>query len=117
MASTTPTIQRLPREQFSWVTAVFMSFLFERAEIGEPPGAHEEILDEIDIDNLPEEAVESVKRLILSSSHQQNYQLHQADYELAEDEELLEWFRGESSVDGNLTGAEHMEKLYDSIRD
>ena len=117
MASTTPTIQRLPREQFSWVTAVFRSFLVERAGIGEPLGAHEEILDEIDIDSLPEEAVESVKRLILSSSQQQNYQLHQADYELAEDEEFLEWLRGESSVDENLTGTEYMEKLYGSIRD
>jgi integrase len=96
MSSTTPTMQRLPREQFSWVRAVFMSFLVERTELGEPPGAHDEIMDRINIDNLPEEAIEKVKHLIMSTSHQENFQLHQANYELAENEEFLEWLRGEN---------------------
>ncbi|WP_262178313.1 tyrosine-type recombinase/integrase [Haloarcula laminariae] len=99
MSSTTPALQRLPREQFSWVNAVFMSFLVERAGIGEPPGAHDEIMDVINIDNLPEEAIDKVKHLILSTSFAENYQLHQADYELAENEEFLDWLRGDSNLE------------------
>ncbi|MCU4717600.1 site-specific integrase [Halapricum hydrolyticum] len=93
MSGTTPTMQRLPREQFSWVNAVFRSFLVERVGLGDPPGSHDEIMEIINIENLPEEAIEKVKHLILSTSFGANYQHHQADYELAENEEFTEWLR------------------------
>jgi len=117
MSSTTPSIQRLPREQFGWVRAVFRSLLAERLGPEGPSGPHDEIMDVIDTNNLSEEEVEEVEQLYLSTGLKENYQLHQADYELAENEEFLEWLRGESLENEDLTGTEYMEQLYGSTRD
>jgi hypothetical protein len=98
MSSTTPTMQRLPREQFSWVRAVLSSFLVEAAGLGEPPNAHNEILDVINIDAVPADAVDAAEELILRTSFEENYQLHETEYELAENEDFLEYLRGDSQL-------------------
>jgi len=74
-------------------------------------------MDVVNINNLSEEQIEKVKQLYVSTDIKENYQFHQADYELAENEGLLEWLRGESFEDENLSGAEYKKKVYESLKD
>lgn len=110
MASTTPPMQRLPRDQFSWVSAVIRSFLVESEGFGSPPPAHEEIVEMIDTTNMPEGAIEDAKQLIVSHSLKENYEENEVAYEMSENEEFLEYLRGERGL-----GID--ENPYEELRD
>lgn len=114
ISSTTPTMQRLPREQFAWVQKVFRSFLAERLELGSTP-KDDEILDVINVNNPSEESTEKIKQLVLDTNLQDNYQLHQADYEIAEDDEFLEWLRDDIGVSQDDLKRKSVEDQLDEI--
>lgn len=91
LSSTTPTMQRLPRDQFLWVRAVFRSVLFECTDyITEPPRAHDEILMKINTKEVSDDMIDVAEHLLLTTTIKDNYQEHAVDYELSESEEFVE---------------------------
>jgi len=116
LSSTTPTMQRLPRDQFMWVTAVFRSALFEQTDyITESPVAHDKILTKINIKEISDDSIAAMKHILLTTNITENYQERQVDYELNESEEFIEELQKrfpEPQYDGDIDA---MEQIYNEF--
>jgi RNA polymerase subunit RPABC4/transcription elongation factor Spt4 len=116
LSSTTPTMQRLPRDQFLWVEGVFRSLLFRFTDhLSDRPRAYDEILTKINLDKVTQDVIDAAEHILLTTSIEKNYQENQVEYKLSESEEFIEQLEAGFPVPQDESDIESTERIYGEL--